>query len=265
MSRWSPTEAAEYKAACAAATLRLLAGDPKARLGLHRALGIARAQGYGETAIMGIKFEMNVDADQVAPLQGEQSRGRQQSMGEHAQPFSAGEQAQHERTRKPRKRSDARKAKEREKLDEKWRARRAAEQRVEAPQPHLENEPRIPEPTSVNAFVDAAFDAKEEATLHQLREAVRAEQIRVANSARVDVSTVLGECLAVQAEADAEGNRGRPVSRENILRRKLARLAAFETELLTAAAPDGHMVTEWGPQVQGQMHPGPEGASKRSP
>ena len=245
--------------------MRQLVYDPKARLGLHRALGIARAQGYGETAIMGIKFEMNVDADQVAPLQGEQSRGRQQNMGEHAQPFSAGEQAQHERTRKPRKRSDARKAKEREKLDEKWRARRAAEQRVEAPQPHLENEPRIPEPTSVNAFVDAAFDAKEEATLHQLREAVRAEQIRVANSARVDVSTVLGECLAVQAEADAEGNRGRPVSRENILRRKLARLAAFETELLTAAAPDGHMVTEWGPQVQGQMHPGPEGASKRSP
>ena len=175
MSRWSPTEAAEYKAACAAATLRLLAGDPKARLGLHRALGIARAQGYGETAIMGImfsKFEMNVDADQEAPLQGEQSRGRQQNMGEHAQPFSAGEQAQHERTRKPRKRSDARKAKEREKLDEKWRARRAAEQRVDAQQPHLENEPRIPEPTSVNAFVDAAFDAKKEATLHQLREAV---------------------------------------------------------------------------------------------
>ena len=66
----------------------------------------------------------------------------------------------------------------------------------------------------------------------------------------------------MQAEADAEGNRGRPVSRENILRLKLARLAAFEAEMLTAAAPDGHMVTEWGPQVQGQVHPGPrEGAS----
>ena len=69
----------------------------------------------------------------------------------------------------------------------------------------------------------------------------------------------------MQAEADAEGNRGRPVSRENILRLKLARLAAFEAKMLTAAAPDapdGHMVTEWGPQVQGQVHPGPrEGAS----
>ena len=263
MSTWSPTEAAEYKAACAAATLRLLAGDPKARLGLHRALGIARAQGYGETAIMGImfsKFERNVDADQEAPLQGEQSRGRQQNEGEHA-PFSAGEHARQARTRKPRKRSDARKAKEREKLDEKWRARRAAEQRDDAQQPHLENEPRIPEPTSVNAYVNAAFDAKTEAMLHRMREAVRDEQIRIANSARVDVSTLLGECLAVQAEADAEAHRGHPVSREAVLQRKLARLTAFEAELLSAAAPDGQMDTEWGTQVQGEVRPGPEGAS----
>ena len=195
------------------------------------------------------------------PLQEEQVHGRQQDEGEHAHSSSVGDQSKHERKRTPRKRSDARKAKEREKLNEKWRARRAAEQRDDAPQPHLEYEPRIPEPTSVNAFIAAAMDAKSAAEHDRLRDAIRVEIIRVANSARVDVSMVMGECLAVRAECAAEANRGRPVARGEVHRRTLERLAAFESELITAAAPDGHMVTEWGPQVQGQVHPGLEGAS----
>ena len=106
-----------------------------------------------------------------------------------------------------------------------------------------------------------AMDAKSAAEHDRLRDAIRVEIIRVANSARVDVSMVMGECLAVRAECAAEANRGRPVARGEVHRRTLERLAAFESELITAAAPDGHMVTEWGPQMQGQAHPGPEGAS----
>ena len=48
--QWSPAEAAEFAAARLAHTLRMLADDPKARLGMHRAAGIARTQGYGEKA-----------------------------------------------------------------------------------------------------------------------------------------------------------------------------------------------------------------------
>ena len=52
--QWSPAEAAEFTAARLAHVLRMLADDPKARLGMHRAVGIARRQGYGEVAVMGL-------------------------------------------------------------------------------------------------------------------------------------------------------------------------------------------------------------------
>ena len=145
--------------------------------------------------------------------------------------------------------SSARRARDSEKLAEKWHARREAEQRAAAPEPS--NEPIVPEPSSHNAYTGAAIDATREAALQKLREAVQAEQIRVANSTRVGISVVIDECLAVHEEADAEARRGSPVSREDLLRRKLERLGAFESEVLMATAPESHMATEWGPQVQG--------------
>ena len=74
MSAWSPQQAAEFKAAASVAFLRALAEDPKARLGLHRAAGIARAQGYDKVDVMGIRFSElpvaaeNNNADPEEPL-----------------------------------------------------------------------------------------------------------------------------------------------------------------------------------------------------
>ena len=50
-----------------------LADDPKARLGMHRAAGIARTQGYGEVSVSGLKFSELLTAQknpavQVKPL-----------------------------------------------------------------------------------------------------------------------------------------------------------------------------------------------------
>ena len=269
--QWSPAEAAEFAAARLAHTLRMLADDPKARLGMHRAAGIARTQGYGEVSVSGLKFSellttQKNPAVQVEPLQREQHQAQEHDGVEYDQSHIEGEHAQSkQRSRKPRKRSAARKAKEHEKLEAKWHARRESERQGAEPQPALQEAPRPPPPPSVHSFIATAIDAKSAAEHDRLREAVRVEIIRVANAARVDVSTVMGECLAVRAECIAEANRGRPVSRDEVHRQTLERLAAFEIELSTASAPETHMVTEWGPQVQGQVHPGPEGASQRSP
>ena len=71
-------------------------------------------------------------------------------------------------------------------------------------------EPHLPTP----------FDWNGEAEYERLRNAVRAEVTRVANSARVDISSVLEEYLAVRAEADADVHRGRQVSRFEVLQRR---------------------------------------------
>ena len=255
--QWSPAEAAEFAAARLTRTLRMLADDPKARLGMHRAAGIARIQGYGEVSVSGLKFSELLAAQkkpavQVEPLQREQPQAQEHD-GVEYDPFNIeGEYAQSKRrSRKPRKRSAERKAKEHEKLEAKWRARRESEQQGAEPQPTSTEEPRPPPPPSVHSFTATTTDVTSAVELDRLREAVRVEMNRVANAARVDINTVLKECLAVRAECIAEANRGRPVSPDEVHRRTLVRLAAFESELSTASAPEGHMVTEWGPQVQG--------------
>ena len=95
MSAWSPQQAAEFKAAASVAFLRALAEDPKARLGLHRAAGIARAQGYVKVDVMGIRFSdlpvaaENNDADPEEPLRQEHAQEEQQGEGQDAQPTRA--------------------------------------------------------------------------------------------------------------------------------------------------------------------------------
>ena len=146
--QWSPAEAAEFAAARLAHTLRMLADDPKARLGMHRAAGIARTQGYGEVSVSGLKFSELLTAQknpavQVEPLQREQHQAQEHDGVEYDQSHIEGEHPQSKRrSRKPRKRSAARKAKEHEKLEAKWRARRESEQRGAEPQPALQEEPR---------------------------------------------------------------------------------------------------------------------------
>ena len=253
--QWSPAEAAEFAAARVARTLRMLADDPKARLGMHRAAGIARTQGYGEVSVLGLKFsELLIDqknpAVQVEPLQREQHQAQEHDGVEYDQSHIEGEHAQSKRrSRKPRKRSAARKAKEHEKLEAKWRARRESEQQGAEPQPALQEAPRPPPPPSVFSYADATFNAQSEAEFTRLRNAVRDEQIRVSNSVRVGMTVVLDECLAVRAAADAEVNRGIRVSRFEVLQRTLERLKDFEGELLLATAPEGHMEPEWSAQV----------------
>ena len=187
---------------------------------------------------------------QVKPLQREQHHAQEHDGVEYDQSHIEGEHAQSKwRSRKPRKRSAARKAKEHEKLEAKWRARRESEQQGAEPQPALQEEPRPPPPPSVFSYADAAFNAQSEAEYARLRNAVRDEQIRVSNSVRVDMAAVLDECLAVRAAVDAEVNRGIRVSRFEVLQRTLERLKDFEGELLLATAPEGHMEPEWSAQV----------------
>jgi len=56
MASWSPREAAEYRAAMNAQMLRELATDKVARRGLRRLVGIARASGFSEAAVAGVKL-----------------------------------------------------------------------------------------------------------------------------------------------------------------------------------------------------------------
>ena len=146
--QWSPAEAAEFAAARLTLTLRMLADDPKARLGMHRAAGIARIQGYGEVSASGLKFSELLTAQKdpavrVEPLQREQHRAQEHDGVEYDSSHIEGEHAQSKRrSRKPRKRSAARKAKEHEKLEAKWRARRESEQQGTEPQPALQDAPR---------------------------------------------------------------------------------------------------------------------------
>lgn len=253
--QWSPAEAAEFAAARLTLTLRMLADDPKARLGMHRAVGIARIQGYGEVSASGLKFSELLTAQKdpavrVEPLQREQHRAQEHDGVEYDSSHIEGEHAQSKRrSRKPRKRSAARKAKEHEKLEAKWRARRESEQQGAEPQPALQDAPRPPPSPSGFTYADAAFNAQGEAEYARLRNAVQLEQIRVSNSVRVSMVAVVDECLAVRAAADAEINRGIHVSRFEVLRRTLARLKDFEGELLLATAPGGHMEPEWSAQV----------------
>ena len=107
--QWSPAEAAEFAAARVARMLRMLADDPKARLGMHRAAGIARSrtQGYGEVSVLGLKFsELLTDqknpAVQVEPLQREQHQAQEHDGVEYDQSHIEGEHAQSKRrSRKP--------------------------------------------------------------------------------------------------------------------------------------------------------------------
>ena len=159
--------------------------------------------------------------------------------GEHAQ--------SKRRSRKPRKRSAARKAKEHEKLEAKWRARRESvlsrsplcrKRRARllhppyspTPEQHSTRRAKPSTPGSATLCETSRFESR-------------------TGSVRVDMAAVLDECLAVRAAADAEVNRGIRVSRFEVLQRTLARLKDFEGELLLATAPEGHMEPEWSAQV----------------
>ena len=62
MASWSPREAAEYRAAMNAQMLRDLATDKVARRGLRRLVGIARASGFSEAAVAGVKLSASAAA-----------------------------------------------------------------------------------------------------------------------------------------------------------------------------------------------------------
>ena len=56
MASWSPREAAEFRSSSTVQALRLLETDKLARRGLRRTISMARASGYGEVVVVGLKF-----------------------------------------------------------------------------------------------------------------------------------------------------------------------------------------------------------------
>ena len=137
MASWEPRQAAEFKADAATLFCERLEASAQARRGLHRLLGIARAHGRSTATIAGIRFDAP-DAPlhtRVIFQQRRQETGDRSVSGSHA--------------RKPRKKTEARKQKEQEKLEAKWQRRKEQQQQsLLPPQPPPPPLPGLqPQPT----------------------------------------------------------------------------------------------------------------------